>query len=185
MAGWQVLDKSFEQGLALFAELKGLVQRWMKPRGLVAFERFDDHVKKALVLANSEARAVGSKYILTEHILLGIVAEGTASGAQLVKQIVPDIAAVRAAVMTHLRGKETKQITAESAPGEKTKQVIEFAIEEARSLGRPKIGTEHILLGLLRQEQATAAVVLASLGVTESGVRQVIQTAVHATGGTR
>src|SRR5678815_2490452 len=114
------------------------------------FERFTDRARKVMALANQEAQRFNHEYIGTEHILLGIVKEGTGVGANVLKNLDLDLRKVRLEIEKRLQ-------PAESAPGvgrapqtPRAKKVIEHAIEEARGLGHTYVGTEHLLLGLIR-----------------------------------
>jgi len=137
------------------------------------FERFTDRGRKVMSLANEQARRFGHKQIGTEYILLGLLTEGTGTGATILKNRGVDIEAMPAEIEQILKLKGEPQPPAEGKiPGTPhAVKVIEYAIEEARALKHDHIGTEHILLGLLRQTEGVAAQVLANLGVKLEDVR--------------
>src|SRR5258706_5944066 len=135
------------------------------------FERFTDRARKVMALANEEATRLNHEYIATEHILLGVIKDGNGSAAKLLIKLQGELSMIRSAV------EQTLQARAESLPHGKRKQTphskktIELAIDEARSMNHHNVGTEHILLGLLRQPETTAGQVLAARGITASYVR--------------
>jgi ATP-dependent Clp protease ATP-binding subunit ClpA len=133
---------------------------------------YTPRVKKVLALAAKEAKALNHTYVGTEHILLGLVKEGSGVGANVLKNLGVDLRKVRLGVE-----KLVKSGPDPVAPGElyqtpRAKKVIEYAIEEARALNHNYVGTEHILLGLLRESEGIAAQVLMNLGLKLEDVRQ-------------
>jgi len=136
------------------------------------YERFTDRARKVLQLANQEARRFKHEYIGTEHILLGLVKEGSGVAANVLKNL--DIYPVeirREVEQIVLAGPEMVTI-AKLPQTPRAKKVIEFAIEEARNLNHYYVGTEHLLLGLLREEEGVAAQVLMNLGLRLEKVRE-------------
>jgi hypothetical protein len=137
------------------------------------FERFTDRARRVVVLAQEEARLLNHNYIGTEHILLGLVHEGEGVAAQALTQLGVSLEAVRAEV-TEIIGRGA------DAPGghipftPRSKKVLELSLREALDLGHNYIGTEHILLGLLREGQGVGAQVLVKLGAGRDQVRQVV-----------
>src|SRR5437588_10840947 len=136
------------------------------------YERFTDRARKVMQLANQEAQRLNHEYIGTEHILLGLVKEGSGVAANVLKNLGIDLHKIRL---------EIERITGSSpevgTPGKlpqtpRAKKVIEFAIEEARSLNHNYVGTEHLLLGLLREQEGVAAQVLMNLGLKLEEVRE-------------
>jgi len=127
------------------------------------FERFTDGARSVLVLAQEEARLLNHSFIGTEHILLGLVRQDDGVGATALESLGITLNAVRQKV------EETMGIAGTAPTGSppftpRAKKVLELALREALQLGHPYIGTEHILLGLLREGEGVAATVLVSLG---------------------
>ncbi|MBI3835854.1 MAG: ATP-dependent Clp protease ATP-binding subunit [Planctomycetes bacterium] len=136
------------------------------------FERFTDRARKVMALANQEAQRFNHEYIGTEHILLGLVKEGSGVGANVLKNLDVDLRKVRLEVEKLVKsGPET--VTMGKLPQTpRTKKVIEYAIEEARNLNHNYVGTEHLLLGLLREQDGVAAQVLMNLNLRLEDVRE-------------
>jgi len=147
------------------------------------FERFTDRARKVMALANQEAQRLNHEYIGTEHILLGLVKEGSGVGATVLKQLDVDLRKVRMEVEKLVKsGPET--VTMGKLPHTpRAKKVIEYAIEEARSLNHNYVGTEHLLLGLLREQDGVAAQVLMNLGLKLEEVREEVLNLLGAGGG--
>jgi len=129
------------------------------------FERFSERARRVLSLAQEEAQRFNHNYIGTEHILLGLVREGEGLGARVLANLGVDLNKVRAAV-EFIIGRGEKPVTGEIGLTPRAKRVLELAVDEARRLGHNYIGTEHLLLGLLREGEGVAAGVLESLGVS-------------------
>lgn len=137
------------------------------------FDKFTERARKVLALAQEEARRFNHNYIGTEHILLGLVREEEGMAARVLSNLGIGLNKVRAAVEFIIgRGEEAAQGDVGLTP--RAKRVIELAVDEARFLGHQYIGTEHILLGLLREGEGVAAGVLESLGVTVERVHSEI-----------
>ncbi len=136
------------------------------------FERFTDRARKVMALANQEAQRFNHEYIGTEHILLGLVKEGSGVGANVLKNLEVDLRKVRLEVEKLVKsGPET--VTMGKLPQTpRAKKVIEYAIEEARNLNHNYVGTEHLLLGLLREQDGVAAQVLMNLSLKLEDVRE-------------
>ena len=135
------------------------------------FDKFTERARKVLALAQEEARRFNHNYIGTEHILLGLVREEEGMAAKVLSNLGIGLNKVRAAVEFIIgRGEGTTQTEVGLTP--RAKKVIELAVDEARLLGHQYIGTEHILLGLLREGEGVAAGVLESLGVSVERVHQ-------------
>jgi ATP-dependent Clp protease ATP-binding subunit ClpC len=136
------------------------------------FERFTDRARKVMALANQEAQRFNHEYIGTEHILLGLVKEGSGVGANVLKNLDVDLRKVRLEVEKLVKsGPET--VTMGKLPQTpRAKKVIEYAIEEARNLNHNYVGTEHLLLGLLREQDGVAAQVLMNLSLRLEDVRE-------------
>ncbi|MHC4684581.1 MAG: ATP-dependent Clp protease ATP-binding subunit, partial [Planctomycetota bacterium] len=136
------------------------------------FERFTDRARKVMALANQEAQRFNHEYIGTEHILLGLVKEGSGVGATVLKNLDVDIKKLRLEVEKLVKSGPDMVTMGKLPQTPRAKKVIEFAIEEARSLNHNYVGTEHILLGLLRESEGIAAQVLMNLGLKLEDVRQ-------------
>jgi ATP-dependent Clp protease ATP-binding subunit ClpA len=127
------------------------------------FERFTDRARKVMALANQEAQRFNHEYIGTEHILLGLVKEGSGVGANVLKNLDVDLRKVRLEVEKLVKSGPTWSRWASCPQTPRAKKVIEYAIEEARNLNHNYVGTEHLLLGLLREQDGVAAQVLMNL----------------------
>ncbi|MEN6308426.1 MAG: ATP-dependent Clp protease ATP-binding subunit [Anaerohalosphaeraceae bacterium] len=136
------------------------------------FERFTDRARKVMALANQEAQRFNHEYIGTEHILLGLVKEGSGVGAQVLKNLDVDIKKLRLEIEKLVKSGPDMVTMGKLPQTPRAKKVIEYAIEEARSLNHNYVGTEHILLGLLRETEGIAAQVIMSLGLKLEDVRQ-------------
>ena len=125
-----------------------------------------------MALANQEAQRFNHEYIGTEHILLGLVKEGSGVGATVLKNLEVDIKKLRLEVEKLVKSGPDMVTMGKLPQTPRAKKVIEYAIEEARSLNHNYVGTEHILLGLLRESEGIAAQVLMNLGLKLEDVRQ-------------
>ncbi len=139
------------------------------------FDKFTERAKKVLVLAQEEAQRFNHNYIGTEHLLLGLVREGEGVAAKVLSNLGVELNKVRSAV-EFIIGRGNRMVIGDVNLTPRAKKVIELAVEEARRLNHNYIGTEHLLLGLVREGEGIAAGVLESLGVNLEKVRtQVIQ----------
>jgi ATP-dependent Clp protease ATP-binding subunit ClpC len=136
------------------------------------FERFTDRARKVMALANQEAQRFNHEYIGTEHILLGLVKEGSGVGANVLKNLNVDLRKVRLEVEKLVRAGPEMVTMGKLPQTPRAKKVIEYAIEEARNLNHNYVGTEHLLLGLLREHDGVAAQVLLNLGLKLEEVRE-------------
>ena len=136
------------------------------------FERFTDRARKVMALANQEAQRFNHEYIGTEHILLGLVKEGAGVGANVLKNLDVDLRKVRLEVEKLVKRGPDMVTMGKLPQTPRAKKVIEYAIEEARSLNHNYVGTEHLLLGLLREQDGVAAQVLMNLGLRLEDVRE-------------
>ncbi|MEM1356205.1 MAG: ATP-dependent Clp protease ATP-binding subunit [Planctomycetota bacterium] len=136
------------------------------------FERFTDRARKVMALANQEAQRFNHEYIGTEHILLGLVKEGSGVGANVLKNLNVDLRKVRLEVEKLVKSGPDMVTMGKLPQTPRAKKVIEFAIEEARNLNHNYVGTEHLLLGLLREHEGVAAQVLMNLGLKLEEVRE-------------
>jgi ATP-dependent Clp protease ATP-binding subunit ClpC len=134
------------------------------------WEPFTERARRSIVLAQEEAQRLGNNYIGTEHILLGIISEGESLAAKVLETLGVNLSKVRQEVEAIVgRGGQTVQQEMVFTP--RAKRVIELAFEEARQLNHNYIGTEHLLLGLIREGEGVAARVLTNLGVDPAKVR--------------
>ena len=134
------------------------------------FDKFTDRARKVLTLAQDEAQRFNHNYIGTEHLLLGLVREGEGVAARVLENMDVELPKVRTAV-EFIIGRGDRPVVGEVGLTPRAKRVIELAIDEARRLGHNYIGTEHLLLGLVREGEGIAAGVLESLGVNLDKVR--------------
>ena len=147
------------------------------------FERFTDRARRVVVLAQEEARLLNHNYLGTEHILLGLIHEGEGVAAMALESLGISLEAVRAEVAKVVRrGKQPPTGHIPFTP--RAKKVLELSLREATQLNHDYIGTEHILLGLIREGEGVAAQVLFKVGASPARVRQqVIQLLGGSTGG--
>src|SRR6201986_1889218 len=136
------------------------------------FERFTDRARKVMALANQEAQRFNHEYIGTEHILLGLVKEGTGVAANVLKNLDIDLRKIRLEVGKIVRPAPDLVTMGRLPQTPRAKKVIEYSIEEARNLNHNYVGTEHLLLGLLREQEGVAAQVLMNLGLKLEDVRE-------------
>ncbi|HEV8571648.1 MAG TPA: ATP-dependent Clp protease ATP-binding subunit [Actinomycetota bacterium] len=147
------------------------------------FERFTDRARRVVVLAQEEARMLNHNYIGTEHILLGLIHEGEGVAAKALESLGISLEAVRSQV-EEIIGQGQSAPTGHIPFTPRAKKVLELSLREALQLGHNYIGTEHILLGLIREGEGVAAQVLQKLGADLNRVRQqVIQLLSGYTGG--
>jgi ClpA/ClpB-like protein len=135
------------------------------------FERFTDRARRVVVLAQEEARHLNHDYIGTEHILLGLIHEGEGVAARALTALDISLEAVRAEV-TEIVGRGGDQPGGHIPFTPRAKKVLELSLREALAFGHNYIGTEHILLGLIREGEGVAAQVLVKLGASFDRVRQ-------------
>ena len=136
------------------------------------FERLTDRARKVMALANQEAQRFNHEYIGTEHILLGLVKEASGVGANVLKNLGIDLRKVRLEVEKLVKSGPEMVTMGKLPQTPRAKKVLEYAIEEARNLNHNYVGTEHLLLGLLREQDGVAAQVLVNLGLKLEEVRE-------------
>lgn len=146
------------------------------------FEKFSERARRALTRAQEEAQHFGHNYIDTEHILLGLIAEEDSVASQVLSNLGVGVGKVRSAV-EFIVGRGGRPNTNEVGLTPRAKKVIELAVDEARRLNHSYIGTEHLLLGLLREREGSAAGVLESLGVTLERVLVEVNKLLNQSGG--
>ena len=141
-------------------------------------DRFTDRARKVIMYGKQEAQRLGHNFLGTEHILLGLVREGTGVAANVLKALGVDLKRIRAEAERLVQSDPAAPQGSQMKPaGEprytpRAKRVLELAMDEGRSLGQSYIGTEHLLLGLLREGQGVAATVLLNLGLKLESVRE-------------
>ncbi len=136
------------------------------------YERFTDRARKVMQLANQEAQRFNHEYIGTEHVLLGLVKEGSGVAANVLKNLDVDLRRIRAEVEKIVQSGPDMVTMGKLPQTPRAKKVIEYAMEEARNLNHNYVGTEHLLLGLLRESEGVAAQVLMNLGLKLEDVRE-------------
>jgi ATP-dependent Clp protease ATP-binding subunit ClpC len=134
------------------------------------FDKFTERARRVLTLAQEEAQRFNHNYIGTEHLLLGLVREGDGVAAKVLANLGVELTKVRSAV-EFIIGRGDRAVLGEIGLTPRAKKVIELAVDEARRLNHHYIGTEHVLLGLVREGEGIAASVLESLGVNLERVR--------------
>lgn len=137
------------------------------------FERFTDRARRVIVLAQEEAKLLNHNYIGTEHILLGLIHEGEGVAAKALEQLDISLDAVRAQV-TEIIGTGQQPPSGHIPFTPRAKKMLELSLRESLQLGHNYIGTEHILLGLIREGEGVAAQVLVKLGADLNRVRQAV-----------
>jgi len=136
------------------------------------YDRFTDRARKVMAYARQEAQRFNHDYIGTEHILLGLIKEGSGVAANVLRNLDIDIKKIRLEVEKMVQSSPDVVTKGQLPFTPRAKKVIEFSLEEARALGHNYIGTEHILLGLLRESEGVAAHVLMNLGLKLEDVRE-------------
>ena len=136
------------------------------------YERFTDRARKVMQLANQEAQRFNHEYIGTEHVLLGLIKEGSGVAANVLKNLDVDLRKIRLEVEKLVQSGPDMVTMGRLPQTPRAKKVIEYSMEEARNLNHNYVGTEHILLGLLREQEGVAAQVLMNLGLKLEEVRE-------------
>lgn len=134
------------------------------------FEKFTDRARQIVVISQEEARRLGHGYIGTEHILLGLVREGQGIAAKTLESLGIPLDEVREKVEEYI-GHTDETVAGRIPFTESAKMVLAQAVTAAVELGHSYIGTEHVLLGLMREEKGVAALALKSMGATLDSVR--------------
>jgi hypothetical protein len=147
------------------------------------FDKFTERARKAMTLAQDEAQRLGHNYMGTEHLLLGLVREGEGVAAKVLNNLGVSLDRVRSEV-EFIIGRGDRVVLGEIGLTPRAKKVIELAVDEARRMGHNYIGTEHLLLGLLREGEGIAAGVLESLGVNLEKVRVTVMQMLASRGAT-
>ena len=136
------------------------------------FDRFTDRAKKVMNLARQEAQRFNHEYLGTEHVLLGLVQEGSGVAANVLKNMGVDLTRIRAEVEKLVKSGPSMVTMGQLPFTPRAKKVLELSMEEAHNLGHNYIGTEHLLLGLIKENEGIAAKVLTNIGVKLEDVRE-------------
>lgn len=160
----RILSQKSGPQSTLILQARGDRQRMKRERERDRFDRFDDDARKVLNLAQEEAQRFQHNYIGTEHLLLGLVGLEESTAARILNRLGVELSKARSAVEFTI-GRGDRAVPGEIGLTPRAKKVIQLAVDEARRLGHHYIGTEHILLGLVREGEGIAAGVLDSLGV--------------------
>jgi len=143
------------------------------------FGRFTERAQQVLVLAQEEAKRLNHNFIGTEHLLLGLVREGSGIASRALQGMSVDLSRVRSEV-ERITPKGEKIIQQGISYTPRAKRVVELAIEESQNLGHNYVGTEHLMLGLIREGEGIAAQVLANMGIDLKRARKEV---IHLLGG--
>ncbi|CAI0446740.1 unnamed protein product [Linum tenue] len=173
------LDATMKSGLDFHSRvavtMSPMQKRGKKFAARAMFERFTEKAIKVIMLAQEEARRLGHNFVGTEQILLGLIGEGTGIAAKVLKSMGINLKDARVEV-EKIIGRGSGFVAVEIPFTPRAKRVLELSLEEARQLGHNYIGSEHLLLGLLREGEGVAARVLENLGADPSNIRtQVIR----------
>ncbi len=147
------------------------------------FERFSDRARRAVVLAQEEARMLNHNYIGTEHLLLGLIHEGEGAAARVLDSFEVDLDRVRSLVKEMVGPGGGRPVLGHIPFTPRAKKVLELSLRESRDLGHGDIGTEHLLLGLIREGDGVGAQVMERVGLRLPEVRQAVVEVVGAAGG--
>ena len=140
------------------------------------FNKFTERARKVILLAKEEAKRFNHDYIGTEHILLGLIREGEGVAAAVLQKLGLSPEKIRLEVEKLVQSGPSTMVSGDIPFTPKAKKVIELAMEEARSLGHNYIGTEHLLLGLIREGEGVASQVLMNLGLDLNRVKHLMRT---------
>ena len=146
-------------------------------------DKFTERVRKVIYLARDEANRLQHDYIGTEHLLLGIVREGEGIAAKVLQKLDLDLEQIQQAIENLVKPTGGTLTLGEIPLTPRAKRVLELSVEEARLLGHNYVGTEHLLLGLIREGEGVAARVLLELGIDRKRVREVVMKILHQGGG--
>src|SRR4051794_27677542 len=134
--------------------------------------RFTERAQRVILIAQEEAKRLNHDYVGTEHILLGLIALGEGVAAQVLANLGVDLRRVRTEIEKIVGTGDNVMLLGEIPFTPRAKKVLELAVEEAQNMGHNYVGTEHLLLGLIREEEGVAARVLENLGVRLDVVRE-------------
>src|SRR5437764_4514665 len=134
--------------------------------------RFTERAQRVILIAQEEAKRLNHDYVGTEHILLGLIALGEGVAAQVLANLGVDLRRVRAEIEKIVGTGDNVMLLGEIPFTPRAKKVLELAVEEAQNMGHNYVGTEHLLLGLIREEEGVAARVLENLGIRLDVVKE-------------
>ena len=143
------------------------------------FERFTEHARHVMELAGREAQRFGNEYVGTEHLLWGLAKETHGVAATVLEHLHVDLTPLRREMEEMLRTRPHVESVEKLPPSVHVKEVIQYAVEEARAMHHNYVGTEHLLLGLMRNSQAVAAQVLADFNLDIDAVREEVRKTVE------
>nr|AIM41268.1 chloroplast ATP-dependent Clp protease chaperone protein [Nicotiana benthamiana] len=174
LRGCNAIDTLVKSGQTLHSKVAAATSV-RRPKGCrfvpkAMFERFTEKAIKVIMLAQEEARRLGHNFVGTEQILLGLIGEGTGIAAKVLKSMGINLKDARVEV-EKIIGRGSGFVAVEIPFTPRAKRVLELSLEEARQLGHNYIGSEHLLLGLLREGEGVAARVLENLGADPSNIR--------------
>jgi hypothetical protein len=138
------------------------------------YERFTDRARKVMALANQEAQRFNHEYIGTEHILLGLVKEGSGVGANVLRELDIDLRRIRVEIEKIVKSGPDMITMGKLPHTPRTKKVLAYAVEEAALMNHNYVGTEHLVLGLIREQDGVASQVLQNLGVKLEELRETV-----------
>jgi len=150
-----------------------LVIEWLNREGINVFERYTEKARRVVFFARYEASQFGSPYIETEHLLLGLLREDKALSNRFIRSHA-SVESIRKQIEAHTTVRENVPTSVDLPLSNESKRVLAYAAEEAQRLGHKHIGTEHLLLGLLREEKCFAAEILHERGLRLSAVREAL-----------
>jgi len=139
------------------------------------FERFTEHARHVIELAGREAQRFGNEFVGTEHLLWGVAKETQGVAATVLEHFHVDLKPLRREVDELLKTRPRVESVEKLPQSAHVKEAIQYAVEEARAMHHNYVGTEHILLGLMRNSETVAAQVLANLGLTLDAVRDEVR----------
>lgn len=163
---------SVDEKPGILKRMVNALLRSKEPHAPTPFDSFTDRARKALSFARKEAERMNHDYIGTEHILLGIVCEGAGVAACTLENLHVDLARVRNEIEKTVKQGEHPVTSGPLPFTPLAKRVLEYAIEEAKALDHHYVGTEHLLLGLMREENGLGGQVLENLGLTQEAIRK-------------
>jgi ATP-dependent Clp protease ATP-binding subunit ClpC len=136
------------------------------------YERFTGRAREIMALAEQEASDTGQEFIGTEHILLGLVREGSGVAANVLRNMSVDLLTLRIELAKLVAGESSTPTFGAHPLTPRANHVVDYALEEARRLNHNYVGTEHLLLGLLREHEGEPAQILTNLGLGPAAIRK-------------
>ena len=130
------------------------------------FNRYSDRARKVIIIAREESKRLNYEYVATEHILLGLIKEGGGIGAEALRSIGVDLEQLQTQVEETLEAKQGEEVKGKIPFSTRAKKILELAVKEAQQFGHKHIGTEHFLLGIVKEGEGVAAQLLAQADMT-------------------